>query len=158
MRVPTFPGVDFLEAVTAVSDLVIRAQQAAGDGPGERNIAAAAAQVAARHLAQHVLEDVVQVGARRKRIQILLVLLLRIRGIHAVQIRIVEVAALDAPHLVVHLFPLADGIHVDFDIGQLQGALAGFHGSGRRHDDVGWNRLDRAGSAAPRACGATHAQ
>ena len=119
LRIPTLPDVDFLEAVAAVRDLVIRAQQAAGDGFSQRNIAAAAAQVAAGHLAQHVLEDIVQVGARGERIQIFLVFLLRIGGIHAVQIGIVEVAALDAPYLVVHLFPLGDGVHVDFDRGQL---------------------------------------
>src|ERR1019366_8391170 len=96
LRVPTLPGVDFLKAVTAVRDLVIRAQQAARDGFGERNITAAAAQMAARYFAQDVLEDVIQVGARRERVQILLVFLLRIGGVDAVQIGIVEVAALDA--------------------------------------------------------------
>ena len=78
-------------------------------------------------LAQKFVDDVIQVGARGERIQILFVLLFAVGRIHAVQVGIVEVAALDAPHLVIHLLPFGDGIDVHFHIGHVQRAFAGLH-------------------------------
>jgi hypothetical protein len=73
--------------------------------------------VAHGHIADHVVDDVVQIGARAERVQVFFVLLLGVGHVEAVQIGIVEEAALDAPHFVVHLLPFGKRIDVDFHVG-----------------------------------------
>src|ERR1700682_5711679 len=87
-------------------------------------------------LAQQFMENVVQIGSRGQRIEKLLVLLFAVGRIDAVQIWIVEIAALDAPHFVIHLFPFGHRVDVHFHVGQLESTLAWLERRRGRHDDI----------------------
>ena len=71
VRRPGAAGVDLGDALAVVADRVVGAQQAAGDLARRRDGPAVAAQVADGEAGQHLLEDVVEVGAglrpRRRR-------------------------------------------------------------------------------------------
>ncbi len=103
--------VDLPEAIVIVFDLVVGAQQPAWNSLRLRDGSAVAAQVAHGKCGQHLLEDIVQVRARRHRGDVGLEMPLVARRIGAVEVGIVKVGALDAPHLVVHLRPLFGRIH-----------------------------------------------
>ena len=99
-------------------------------------------------LAQQLVDNVIQIGARGQRIEIFLVFFLPIRRIHAVKIRIVEITALDPPYFVIHLFPFSHRIDVYFQVRQPQRAFTRLDRRRCRHDHE-LRRPSHARTAAP---------
>ncbi len=111
-------------------------------------------------LAQQVMENVVQIGSRGERVEVLLVFFFAVGRIDAVQIRVVKIAALDAPHFVIHLLPFGDWIDAYFHVSQLECAFAGLERRGGGDDDiVGRARgLCTSTGASCTTCSANHPQ
>ena len=121
----------------AVTDLVIGAQESPRHLLGIDEIVAAAAAVMAHgQLAAHPLDQAVQVRAAGQLGQEDGVLVAHGFPVHAMHARIIEIVAVDAPHLVENLRPLGAriGLHldgVDLDLafaGRQQFARGGPHG------------------------------
>ena len=70
------------------------------------------------------MDDVIEIGARaQSESRYFSYTFSRIGDVNAVEIGIVEIAALDAPDFVVHLLPFGGRIDVDFHIGQCAACL-----------------------------------
>src|SRR5207253_2288725 len=107
----------------------------AGHKVGPGLIATAYEHVSDRQLAEHLAEEITQIGAVRDGFQIWLVPFFELREIQPVQVRVVEEVTLASPHLVVHLSPLDLRSHANLDIGALQYALTGFRRYHCRRND-----------------------
>src|ERR1700678_292875 len=135
VRIPASADQNPRQAVVAVFDCVISAEQPARNFLSLRDLSSSAAQMADRETAEHLLEDVVEVAARRDRLHVRLKPLLFFNGIHAVEVGIIEVSALDSPHLVVHLIPLRCWIDAYLEIGKRHRPFAWLHRRIRGDDD-----------------------
>ena len=97
--IPVFAVVDAREAVAAVVDGVVRAEQA-----GVRRVIGLAGtaneHVADGDFAEHFFEEVIQIVARADAVKVRLVALLDFREVEAVVVGVVEEVALDAPGFV----------------------------------------------------------
>ncbi len=115
-RVPIFAVEDLREAVAAVLDLVIRAEETRRHPLLRRLRAAAHEHVPDREIAQHLAEEKREVVARRDVREIRLETFLRGRDVEAVMVRIVEEVAFHAPRLAIHLLPLGERVEVHFEV------------------------------------------
>ena len=136
-------GVDLADArhVAVVREDIVGTEEAAGDFAGGGDGAAVAAEVADGEGGEHLLKDVVEVGAGGDGGDVGLELALGGNGIGTVEVGVVEVGAFDAPDLVEHLTPLGSGIDLDLDLSERDDAFGGFDGGVGGNDVVdgrGW--------------------
>src|SRR5208337_1166914 len=133
-RIPVFTIVDFGDAVAAVLQAIVRAQQPAFYLLRLRPLAASHKHVADRQFAQALVKQISKLIARRNSVEIRLVLLLCLGEIEAVVVRIVEEVALNPPSLVIDLLPHGAGLDIHLPAVQFERADAGF----RRAARSGW--------------------
>ncbi len=124
-RIPILAEVHALETIAAVGHFVIGAQQAAGHAANLREVAAAHVVVTNGKIRKHLRENGVQVVAAGHLPKILFVFRFCRRQIHAVQARVIEEVALDAPDFIEHLPPFGAGFHIHFHRCQIERAIAG---------------------------------
>ena len=120
-----------------VDHLVVGPEQAHGAGREGGHVAAAHVVVAHHHLAHHLGKQVVEVGAVRHVGQEGGVLFLGGGPVQAVHVGVVEVVALQAPHLVKHLGPLVARVDVGIQAREGDFAIGGGGLAGRLHNAVG---------------------
>ena len=84
--------------------------------------------MAAGQLAEHLLEEIIQVLAAGDPLEVGSVFLFRGREVEPVMVGVVEEVALDPPGLMEHLLPLDEGLDVDLHLAGLQDALPGSTG------------------------------
>jgi hypothetical protein len=120
---PVLAAEDLGDAIAAVFDLVVRAEQA-GRGAVLGRVRPADEHVADGELAQHLRGEIGELVARCETIEIGLVAGLDLGNAEAVGVGVVEEVALDAPGFVVDLAPLGAGIDDGFKAAEVEG-LAG---------------------------------
>ena len=123
LGVPVLPAVDAPEAVAAPIDREVGAEEPGLDRRQVGLIAALHEQVPNRELAEHLLEQIVEVRAAGEPLEVGLVPLLGRHEIETMMVGVVEEVALDAPRLVVHLSPFREGIDLDFHLVELERLL-----------------------------------
>jgi hypothetical protein len=158
---PVLPAEDFGDAVAAVFDLVVGAQQA-GLGAVVGLVRPVDEHVADGDFAQHLGGEIGELGARGEAVEIRLVFGLDLGNAEAVGVGIVEEVALDAPGFVVDLPPLGAGIDDGFQIAQVQGlpgsVVAGLQIVGRGDGPAALARVEHLGAVAETVKASTFAE
>src|SRR5262249_51251461 len=126
VRVPILAVIDLGETITAVLDLIISPEQAAVVSRRLGRVASARIMMADGHIAEHFLEQVVEIGTARQTIKENPIFVRRGLKIQTVEIRVVEEITLDSPDFVVHLTPFGTGIYADLHLTNIQNTVAGF--------------------------------
>ena len=117
---PVLAAEDFSDAVAAVFDLVVGAEEA-GFGIVVVVTRPADKHVADGDFAQHFDVEVSELGARGEAIEVGLVFGFDFGNREAVGVGVVEEVALDAPGFVVDLTPLGAGIDDGFQAAEVEG-------------------------------------
>ena len=116
LRVPVQAAIDLLEAIAAILNRVVGAEQSARHVLRlAQEVAAADSMVADPQFAAHPLNHAIQIAASRNVRQERRILLLHRIPIGAVHVRRVEVVAIDPPGLIEYLGPLDPRVDADFD-------------------------------------------
>src|SRR5262249_49704378 len=116
LRAPVETAEDALEAIAAVGDFVVGAEQTARDGFAlVRSFAGSGVAVADGQFAEHPADDAVEIAAGAQVRQKRSVLLADGGPVGAVHGRIVEVIAVDAPGFVENLRPFGARLDTNFD-------------------------------------------
>ena len=114
LRVPILAVVDAGEAVAAILDGVVGAEESAGHVGNFGEVAATDAQMADGEAAERFLEKIIQIDARAYAFEVRLIELLGGREVEPMEAGVVEEIAFQTEGFVVHLLPFGQWVDSDF--------------------------------------------